>query len=65
MKTVLVRYVSKTKPNGDVSLTLGRSVVQRIRHIYDDGRVCTMSGDVWNVEPLGSDKADFIAVEAT
>ena len=47
MKRVLVRHAGK-----DGKSTLGKNIIQNIRHFYVSGKVRTVSGDVWNVKPV-------------
>lgn len=53
-QTVMVRHRSKTNKAGVAELqpcSKRDSVSQTIRAVYSDGRVKTMSGDVWSVKP--------------
>lgn len=64
MQTVLVRHKSIYDRKGNARITTAKNIVQGIKLRYFDGRVQTTGGDVWNVEPCPSNKADFQTITA-
>ena len=58
MKRVLVRHAGK-----DGKSTLGKNIIQNIRHFYVSGKVRTVSGDVWNVKPVDHRDYEYVTTE--
>lgn len=48
-KTVKVVYTTQHDKQGNAKLISARPIVQKVKHHYLDGRVCTSTGDVWHV----------------
>lgn len=57
---VIVHY--RSDGNGKLKTTY--PVVQEIRYFYYSGKVCTITGDVWEVRKTSSPEADYVALMA-
>lgn len=55
MKGEMLKVLHKSAPtkNGGVKITSGKPIEQKIKHGYADGRVRTITGDVWEVRRIG------------
>lgn len=63
MKTVWVNRRTVHKGNGVAVLKACEGKAYGIVATYDDGRVRTTSGDVWEVRPYNQGGVDFIVNE--
>lgn len=62
-KTVKVVHQTVYDRNGRANLTSAKPIIQKIKHAYIDGRISTITGDVWRVvENPNKKESDYITV---
>lgn len=59
---VLVKHTTTYDRFGRPKITSARAVVQKVQHRYMNGRVSTVTGDVWVVKKSDDKRAEFETV---
>lgn len=56
MKGELLKVLHRSAPTkgGGVKIVSGKPIMQKITHVYTDGRVRTITGDTWDVRRVES-----------